>query len=134
MLEQTNLQSENIKKYVYTSIYGFPRWYQWLKTTTTKNSPANAGDMTSRFSLQIGKIPWNRKWQLTPVSSLENPMDRGAWSAAVHGVTKGRTRPGQLSMHAKRLQNKNQRFDSVKILLRTPFQFPKVCIYQLMKC
>ena len=24
-------------------------------------------------------------------SFLENPMDRGAWWAAVHGVTKGRT-------------------------------------------
>ena len=25
-------------------------------------------------------------------SCLENPMDRGAWKAAVHGVAKGRTR------------------------------------------
>ena len=25
-------------------------------------------------------------------SCLENPMDRGAWWAAVHGVAKGRTR------------------------------------------
>ena len=25
-------------------------------------------------------------------SCLENPMDRGAWKAAVHGVTKGQTR------------------------------------------
>ena len=25
-------------------------------------------------------------------SCLENPMDRGAWKAAVHGVVKGRTR------------------------------------------
>ena len=24
-------------------------------------------------------------------SSLENPMDRGAWQAAIHGVTKSRT-------------------------------------------
>ena len=27
---------------------------------------------------------WRRKWQPTPVSCLENPMDRGAWWAAVH--------------------------------------------------
>ena len=32
-------------------------------------------------------------------SSLENPTDRGAWQATVHGVTKSRTRPRQLSMH-----------------------------------
>ena len=30
----------------------------------------------------------------TPLQSscLENPMDRGAWKAAVHGVAEGRTR------------------------------------------
>ena len=26
-------------------------------------------------------------------SCLENPMDRGAWKAAVHGVAEGQTRP-----------------------------------------
>ena len=31
-------------------------------------------------------------------SCLENPMDRGAWWATVHGVTKSRTRLKQLSM------------------------------------
>ena len=30
-------------------------------------------------------------------SCLENPLDRGAWQATVHGVTKSQTR---LSMHA----------------------------------
>ena len=35
------------------------------------------------------KIRW---WHPTPYSSLENPMDRGAWWAAVHGVTKSWTR------------------------------------------
>ena len=33
-------------------------------------------------------------------SCLENPMDRGAWQAAVHGVTKSRTRLKRLSTHA----------------------------------
>ena len=31
-----------------------------------KTSPANAGDMRRGFSPWIGKIPWRRKWQLTP--------------------------------------------------------------------
>ena len=35
---------------------------------------------------------------LLQCSCLENPMDRGAWRAAVHGVAKGRTR---LSTHAE---------------------------------
>ena len=31
-------------------------------------------------------------------SYLENPMDRGAWQAAVHGVTKSRTRPSDFTL------------------------------------
>ena len=33
-------------------------------------------------------------------SCLENPVDRGAWRAAVHGVAQSRTRLKRLSMHA----------------------------------
>ena len=33
-------------------------------------------------------------------SCLESPMDRGAWWATVHGVTKSQTRRKQFSMHA----------------------------------
>ena len=33
-------------------------------------------------------------------SCLENPVDRGAWQAAVHRVTQSRTQLKQLSMHA----------------------------------
>ena len=36
-------------------------------------------------------------------SCLENPMDRGAWWATVHRVTKSQTRLKQLSMHAGNL-------------------------------
>ena len=31
---------------------------------------------------------WRRKWQLTPLFLLENPMDGRAWWATVHGVAK----------------------------------------------
>ena len=40
------------------------------------------------FDPWAGKIPWRRKWQPTPVSCLENPMDRKAWWATVHEVAK----------------------------------------------
>ena len=40
-----------------------------------------------RFNPSIGKIPWRRKWQPTPVF-LGKPMDRGAWWATAHGVIK----------------------------------------------
>ena len=34
---------------------------------------------------------------LLQCSCLENPRDRGAWWAAVHGVTKSRTRPNDFT-------------------------------------
>ena len=38
-----------------------------------------------------------RRWHPLQCSHLENPMDRGAWWAAVHGVAKGRTRLSDFS-------------------------------------
>ena len=35
---------------------------------------------------------WRRQWHPTPVLCLENPMDGGAWQAAVHGVAKSKIR------------------------------------------
>ena len=32
-----------------------------------KNPPANAGDMRHKFDPWVGKIPWRRAWQPTPV-------------------------------------------------------------------
>ena len=45
-------------------------------------------------TVRVRKIPWRRQWHPTPLqhSCLENPMDRGAWWAAVLGVAKSRTR------------------------------------------
>ena len=38
------------------------------------------------FNPWVGKIPWQRKWQCTPVFLPENPTARGAWMSTVHGV------------------------------------------------
>ena len=59
-----------------------------------KNPAANAGDVP-----WVGKIPWRRKWQPVPVFLPGEPMDRGAWQATVHGVTKNQTRLERLSTH-----------------------------------
>ena len=37
------------------------------------------------FNPWVGKIPWRRKWQPTPVF-WNNPMDRGAWQVIIHEV------------------------------------------------
>ena len=121
---------------------GLPWWLRWLRICLRCKRP--------RFTPWVGKIPWRRKWQPTPVllprglhgqrnlvgyspwghkesatterltlslfhfllisvlsipfplseegngtplqySRLENPMDGGAWWAAVHGVAKSGT-------------------------------------------
>ena len=57
-----------------------------------KNLPANAGDIRDP-----GLIPGlgrsSREGQCNPLqySCLENPIDRGAWWATIHGVAKSRT-------------------------------------------
>ena len=54
-----------------------------------RNPPANAGDVRD-----VGLIPELERSRregngnLLQYSCLENPMDRGAWQATVHGVTK----------------------------------------------
>ena len=44
-----------------------------------KNLPANAEDMRYGFDLWVGKIPWKRAQQHTPVFLPAESMDRGAW-------------------------------------------------------
>ena len=59
-----------------------------------KNLPATARDSRDQSSLPgVGKIPWRRKWQPLQYSCLgnPNPMDRGAWQATVHRLTRSRT-------------------------------------------
>ena len=43
------------------------------------------------FDPWVQKRPRRSEWQPTPVSCLENSMDRGAWWATVRGVTKSWT-------------------------------------------
>ena len=53
-----------------------------------KNPPVNAGDVGSIPGL--GRSPGGENGNPLQYSSLGNPMDRGAWWAAVHGVAKCR--------------------------------------------
>ena len=47
----------------------------------------------------LGTSPRGGKGNPLQYSCLENLMDRGAWWAAVHGVTKGQTLLERLNMH-----------------------------------
>ena len=60
---------------------------------TVMNQPAM---QETQFHPWVGKIHWRRNGNPLQYSCLENPMDRGNWQAAVHGVVKSRIR---LSWH-----------------------------------
>ena len=72
-----------------------------LVLIVVKNPPANAGTIRN-----VGSIPGSERspegGHGNPFqgSSLENPMDRGAWWATVHAVAKNHTQLKQLSIHA----------------------------------
>ena len=54
-----------------------------------KNPPANAGNIKDEGSVPgLGRFPRGGIGTPLQYSCLENPMDRGAWGATVHGVAK----------------------------------------------
>ena len=58
--------------------------------SAVKNPPANARDVG--LISGSGRSPGVGKGNPLQYSCLGNPMDRGAWHAAVHGVAKNQTR------------------------------------------
>ena len=53
------------------------------------NLPANSGDSGDAGSIfGSGRSPAEGNGYSLQYSCLEDPMDRGAWQATVHGVTK----------------------------------------------
>ena len=57
-----------------------------------KNLSANEGDIRDVGLIHgLGRSPGRRLCNLLQYSCLENPMDRGAWRATVHGVSKSWT-------------------------------------------
>ena len=54
-----------------------------------KNPPANAGDIRDASLIPgSGRSPGESNGNRLPHSCWGNPIDRGAWRAAVHGVFK----------------------------------------------
>ena len=63
-----------------------------MMTLVVKNLPANAGDAGDSGSIPgSGRSPGEGNDNPLQYCSLENPMDRGAWKATVHGATKSWT-------------------------------------------
>ena len=98
-------RAQNYKKYtlafknsMHVCIYTHLRASQVARWV--KESACNAGNTRLGFDPGVWKIPW-RKGMATYSSILacRIPVDRGAWRATVHGVTRRRTQLSQLNTH-----------------------------------
>ena len=72
---QSRGQEDALKKEM-----GFPH------SSVSKESACIAGDLG--LTPQLGRSPGERNGNPLQYSCLENPMDRGAWRATVHGVAR----------------------------------------------
>ena len=84
---------------MYTYMLGFP------SGSVVKNPSANSG---ARSSIpESGRFPGDGNGNPLQFSCLGNPMDRGAWQARVHGVTKSQTQlKGLAHIHVKCLAHR----------------------------
>ena len=93
-----------------TLLRGLPWWL------SGKESACNAGDTRDADSIPgSGRSHGGGHGNPLQYSCLENPMDRGAWWATVHGVTKIRTGLKWLSTHACMLLRIQQRINVSQI-------------------
>ena len=83
-----------------------------------KNPSANAGDARDASSIPgLGRSPGEGTGNPFRYSCLENPMDRDAWWATIHRVTKCLIQLNQPSTHTPFLFSKGRIFDKNKCLL-----------------
>ena len=77
-------------------------WYLGFPSgSAVKNLPAMQEMQDTGSIPGLERVPWRTPWQPTPVSCLENPMDRGAWQATVHRVPESWTLLKQLRTHTQ---------------------------------
>ena len=76
-------------------VFGMKWWA--LSGSVVKNQPANAWDMGTIFGL--GRSLGEENGNPLQCSRLENPMDRGALQATVHGIAKSQTRLSDFHFH-----------------------------------
>ena len=67
-----------------------------------KNPSANAGDAS--LIPGLGRFLGGGNGNLFQYSCPENPMDRGAWRAIIHGVAESRTRLSDLAHYMPSIQ------------------------------
>ena len=74
------------RTYIHTYINGLPLWLSGKESTWQCRRPGEAGLIPGS-----GRSPGGGYGNPFQYSCQENPMDRGAWQAMVHGVAKSQT-------------------------------------------
>ena len=79
-------------KYLDNLELGVPSWGPSPVAHLVRNSPANAGERREEGGIPGWvRLPGEGNGNPLQYPCLENPMDRGAWRATVHRVSKNRT-------------------------------------------
>ena len=78
---------KNLEKNMY--VYMYMNIWSFSGSSDSKEAACSAGDPSS--IPRLGRSPGEGNDYPLQYSCLENPMDRGAWQAAVHGVKKSQT-------------------------------------------
>ena len=87
------LQEQNLEKMEMESGRAAQMLGAFQVALVVKNPPAKSGDRRDAGLIPgSGRFPGGGHGNPLWYSCLENPMDRGAWQATVHGVTKSQTR------------------------------------------
>ena len=77
----------------------FKKVFAWRGVISDKEPTCQCRRHRWRFNPWVGKIPKGGHGNPLQYFCLENPVDRGAWQATVHGIVKSLTWLKQLSMH-----------------------------------
>ena len=83
-----------VLKYFISRLYYILPCLLWASQVAlvVMNLHANAQDVKRNgFDPWVGTHSWRRTWQPTQYFCLDTPMDRRAWGATVHRVTKSQT-------------------------------------------
>ena len=93
-----------------------------------KEPTCNAEDIRDMGSIPgLGRSPGGENGNPLQYSCLENPMDRGAWRAIVHGVTKSQTQLKQLK-HANQ-EYITQRWEKSKCYSWSFTKLTQTCLF-----
>ena len=101
-VEMEDKKGGHYKMFEFSSFVSvYPVFWASQMVLVVKNQPAKAGDVGDADLIPgSGRSPRGGHGNPLQCSCLENPMDRGAWRATVHRVTRNWTRLKWLSMHS----------------------------------